>query len=92
MTDNDGWTVATLKHHIDARLDAMEANFRIEIAARDKAVELQAKANDIHFDALNHENARIAAASATSVSRDTWDAFKTSDEVWKDTISAKVSS
>lgn len=84
MTDD-----VSLREHLEAQIKALcmkhELKFKAledKIAARDKALELQAEANKTHFIALNNEAARILKAIEVTVSRDTWNAFKQSYDDW----------
>ena len=66
-----------------AQVESLRCKMMTELAQRDKALQLQAEANKVHFDNLNHEAARIQAASMRTVSADTWTAFERTDNVWK---------
>lgn len=81
-----GWTIETLKAYFELKFTGVENM----ITTRDKALELQAKADEIHFLNLNHEAARILKAQEVSVSRDTWDAFIEGDRKWKADIEKRL--
>lgn len=67
------------------QLAAFKREVELMFLARDEALVLQAAANKIHFEALNHEGARILKATEITVSRDSWDAFLKSFAEWKTT-------
>lgn len=88
-----------LKELLAAQLNAMRVEFDLKIAAtheqiklRDKALELQAVANSIHFEQLNNEAERILKAAETTVSKDTWEAFSRSFQEWKGSVDRSVQS
>ena len=71
-----------IENKLDLKLDAIDQRFE----ARDGALVLQADANAAHFDALNHEAARILKAAEITVSRDTWDEFQKGYAEWKSSV------
>ena len=68
-----------LEQAIEGKLGVIEERFK----AQETALKLQAVDNKEHFERLNGEAARILKATEITVSRDTWDAFKKSDQDWK---------
>lgn len=79
----------TLREYLEGKIKELEARHELKFkaidekfATRDKALDLQAEANGVHFTALNNEAARILKAIEVTVSRDTWNAFKQSYDDW----------
>jgi hypothetical protein len=87
-----GHTIKTLEHRLidhkikllDQKIKALDARVTLELQARDKALEHQAEQNAEHFTSLNNEAARILAATAVTVSQDTWREFLKNHQSWKD--------
>lgn len=86
-------TTPTERELFEEKLRALRAEHELQFkaiyekfAALDEARKLQAAADKEHFSALNNEAARIQKAADLSVSRDTWDAFKQTDQKWKSDI------
>lgn len=90
MPESAGWTITTLKEHLEDNLCAMKKLYDEKIMSlenklgeRDRALLLQAEEYKRRMTDLNNENGRILAAQATSVSKDTWDGFIIGFESWK---------
>lgn len=78
--------LASLSRETSKNFELVGKGFELmngRIDARDHALKIQTEANRVHFDALNHEAARIQAAADKSVSRDTWDEYLKNDQEWK---------
>ena len=79
----ESWTISALKAYLENKIQAVERETDLKFKARDQALKLQFEADQLHFASLNHEAARILKATEITVSRDTWDAFKDADRIWK---------
>ena len=73
-----------------AQVESLRCKMMTELAQRDKALQLQAEANKVHFDNLNHEAVRILEQSMRTVSADTWRAFERTDTEWKSRADRKL--
>lgn len=91
------WTIDTLKEFFQAKIDAEVAAreaavdlLKARLNAADEALKLQAEANKVHFDSLNHEGQRLLAANAASVPRELYDADRKSGEEWRRTTEERL--
>ena len=69
------WTIETLKELFTSQLDAAKAAHKADVEllkarldAADEALKLQAKANEVHFTALNNEAGKIRVVGHTDSS------------------------
>ena len=74
------WTVATLKAHFDAELDAHARLGRAQEKALRRALRLQAREYERRLRALNGENQRILNVQNNSVTAEKFDDYKTTQE------------
>jgi len=77
------WNIETLRLHLEMQIAHLHEKVDGKFFSRDKALELQAEANKIHFVQLNNEAARILKAAETTVSRDTWEGFQKEYQAYK---------
>lgn len=80
------WTIETLKEHLELKFKSLEA-LR---AAEARALILQAEEYERRLDALNGEQARIAANQSASVSRELWESTQREDRDWKRRVEGQV--
>lgn len=75
----------SLPGYIDSKVYELERRTEIQMAAIEKALELQAGKNEVHFAALNNEQARLLADRERFLPRETYAADR------KDKLAATMS-
>ncbi len=91
------WTLDTLRELLENKIAQVIAKHEADIAlvnsrmdAAAEALRLKTAADDIHFDALNHENARVNTAQNRSLNIDVYAADQKAMDAWKTRIEGLV--
>lgn len=79
-----------LREHFEALLLAQREIFEARLDAMDRATELQAEANRVHFVGLNNEQARIAKLHDQYLPRELYRASEEKNGEWRATVEQRL--